>query len=457
MKRSIPQSLLQLGAVLALTVCVHAAETNSPAKAVALDSRPLSVEDALNIAIQQNPTVAKARKDVEAAYGISIQTRAVANPKVQFLADAHQKDRGAVETFAVVNGNRGWDASLRVIQTVYAGGKIQSALRTSKLTQEQALLDFQSVVLTTLLQVRETYYDVLLARQQIIVQEASLELLQRELNDQTRRFEAGTVPRFNVLRAEVEVANARPKLIRARNSLRVSKDNLATQLGYDIAKDTWDNLPLQLSGSLEPVPYDIVLPQALADALQRRPELLSLYKSRLLRGEDLTVAKAGYHPQIDLFAGIDSHSSVFSDDLTRDVTGWIVGGQLTWNIWDGNMTKGRIAEAKARADRSQIEITDVARKVELEVRTAYSNFIEAKEVLESQKKVQEQADEALRLATARSSAGTGTQLDVLSAQTALTEARTTQIQAQRDYAVARARLERAIGIEVTKVESPAVK
>ena len=68
------------------------------------------------------------------------------------------------------------------------------------------------------------------------------------------------------------------------------------------------------------------------------------------------------------------------------------------------------------------------------------------EVLESQKKVQEQAEEALRLANARSEAGTGTQLDVLNAQTALTEARTTQIQALHDYSVARAKLERAMGV-----------
>ena len=79
------------------------------------------------------------------------------------------------------------------------------------------------------------------------------------------------------------------------------------------------------------------------------------------------------------------------------------------------------------------------------MRTAYSTFIEAREVLESQKKVQEEAEEALRLANARADAGTGTQLDVLDAQTSLTQARTTQIQALHDYAVARARLERAIG------------
>jgi outer membrane protein len=95
-------------------------------------------------------------------------------------------------------------------------------------------------------------------------------------------------------------------------------------------------------------------------------------------------------------------------------------------------------------------LDDAGRRIELEVRTAYSNFIEADEVLKSQEKVLEEAEEALRLSRARSEAGTGTQLDVLSAQTALTEARTTQILALHGFSVARARLERAIGINIPK-------
>ena len=73
---------------------------------------------------------------------------------------------------------------------------------------------------------------------------------------------------------------------------------------------------------------------------------------------------------------------------------------------------------------------------------------EASETLESQKKVQEEAEESLRLAKARADAGTGTQLDVLTAQTSLTQARSTQVQALHDYDVARARLERAMGINI---------
>ena len=102
-------------------------------------------------------------------------------------------------------------------------------------------------------------------------------------------------------------------------------------------------------------------------------------------------------------------------------------------------------EAEALHEKAQEDLDDGGRRIEQEVRTAYSSFLEAREVLESQKKVQERAEEALRLATARYEAGTSTQLDVLNAQTALTEARTTQVQAAHDYIVARARLERAMG------------
>ena len=102
-------------------------------------------------------------------------------------------------------------------------------------------------------------------------------------------------------------------------------------------------------------------------------------------------------------------------------------------------------QARALHERAAIDLEDTSRRIELEVRTDYSNFREAAEVLKSQEKVVEQGEEALRLAAARAAAGSATQLDVLSAQTALTDARTTQVQALHDYAVARARLVRAIG------------
>jgi len=252
------------------------------------------------------------------------------------------------------------------------------------------------------------------------------------------------VPRFNVLRAEVEVANARPRVIRASNALRIAKDNLANLVGENIPPGT-DELALILTDKLEAAPYEVQLTPAIAQALAGRTELAALRLNERLRADQIKNAKSGYKPSVQLFAGYGSRSSQFNSDLTAELHGWEAGAQLSWNLFDGFLTQGRVQEAEALRRRSEAEIEDAMRRVELEVRTAYTTFINAREVLLSQNKVQESAEESLRLASARAGAGAGTQLDVLTAQTALTDARTTEVLAKYEYAVAKARLERAIG------------
>ena len=92
---------------------------------------------------------------------------------------------------------------MQIVQTIYEGGKLVAAIRAAGATKRQAIAQFETVVADTLLNTRVAYYDVLLAAQQITVHEASVNLLQKELQDQERRYKAGTVPHFNVLQADV--------------------------------------------------------------------------------------------------------------------------------------------------------------------------------------------------------------------------------------------------------------
>jgi outer membrane protein TolC len=280
-----------------------------------------------------------------------------------------------------------------------------------------------------------------------------VQLLTNELQDVRKRFAAGTVPQFDVLRAEVELANERPRLIQANNDFRIGKNNLLNLLAVHLPKTIWENVPLQLSGTLEARPYSIDLPAALTRALEKRPELASLRKALALRREDLVRAKAGYKPNAQLYGGYQWQSLPYENDLGADLSGWIAGAQLNWSIFDGQLTHGKVMEAKARYEQAQLDVDESGRQIELDVRTAYSNFIEARELLDSQEMVQEQAQEALRLAEARLQAGTSTQLDVLSAQTALTQARTTQVQALHDYSAARSRLQRALGEDMEIIQN----
>ena len=82
--------------------------------------------------------------------------------------------------------------------------------------------------------------------------------------------DAGTVPHFNVLRAKVALANARPPLINAQNNYRIAKNNLSNLLGYDLPRHIWDNIPLNLTDTLDASPYSINLSDALQQALNNR-------------------------------------------------------------------------------------------------------------------------------------------------------------------------------------------
>ena len=443
---------LLLGLLVGLGLSIAAVAAVAPTSPA--DSWPtnaLSLNDALEVALRQSPTILKGRQDIQESYGVSLQLRSAMLPRITGTASYLAIGDGNIESVQTpsfgfrLRNNQFWNANILVSQPIYAGGGIQSRVRSAGLTREAALAQFQAIVADALLSIKVAYDDVLLSMEQIQTQKASVALLEKELLDQKRRFDAGTAPRFNVLRAEVELANAKPRLIRAENAFRISRDTLATLLGWNIPTNSLDSIPLQLSDRLNAEPFDITLPMAIAKARVQRPELTVRAMDRRLRKEDVTQAQANYYPSVGIAGGYQGQSRVFSDDLSLVLDGWTAGAQFNWSILDFGLTKGRVDAAKARLAKSEIDQDDTVRRIDLEVRTAHSTFIEAREVLASQQKVIEQAEEAVRLAMARNDAGSGTQLDVLSAQTALTEARTVHAQALRDYAVALARLDRAMG------------
>jgi len=421
-------------------------------------TRPLSMLDALNVALQQNATILKAQNDLQASYGIVVQTRAIVLPQLNATGQYKYTQPSAIEAIPFPGfdqANQSWNAGFQLVQTIYDGGRLISTVQAARLTKQQALADYQTKLQDTLLATRLAYYDVLLALEQITVHQASVKLLQNEVDDQQRRYKAGTVPQFNVLRAEVQLANERPLLIRAQNSYRVAKNNLSDFLGYNLPQDVWEDIPMNLTDVLDAEPYPVNLPIAIAQALGNRSELEALKKTEALEKLGVVNAKAGYKPTLQAFAGYGWFNQQYAvggpPPLTPPLAldnafgGYNAGAQVSWNIFDGLLTHGKVVQARANYDKSKNDLADRTRQIELEVRTSYSDFVEATEVLDSQKTVLAEAAEALREAQARFDAGTGTQLDVLDAETSLTQARDINAQALHDYDAARARLERAIG------------
>jgi outer membrane protein len=422
--------------------------------------RRFTLEEAILTALQQNPDILRARQEIERTKGLYIEMRAGILPQVNATANFEDLDPH-ITSLGNTSGNNGpsgfslsagaersYTLQITANQVVFAGGRVVSQINSADFQRDSSYYAFRNAIDQIVSTVRQQFYQVLLNRALIGVQEESVNLLQSQLQDQQNRFEAGTVPRFNVLQAQVALSNQYPQLITARNNYRISQLQLAKTLGLDFDPARGENAPLEAVGELLYVPRPISLPQAIAVAKENRPFLKQQKATVLSNRAQVSVARSTYFPQINVSAGEEFRSSPLTDNIREARSGYIINATGSWAIWDWGATYGRVKQAKAILDESKTTLDDDTRQVELEVQQAYSNILQGRELIQSQEKNVEQAAEALRLAQARLDAGAGTQLEVLDARVQLTTARSTQLQALFTYNSAVADFDRVTATEI---------
>ncbi len=441
----------------------HAAEARRPVAVAPASATPdipatLDLQTAVTYALDNSFAIRQARERIREQEGLIVEIKSRALPNASLNSAYTVTDRELSKDSQASNaGTREteyWSIALEVRQTLYSGGGVRNALDAQKLARESALLELEGVINTALLDVRTRFYNVLFSREQTKVQEENVRLLREQLQTAKNRFEAGASSQFDVLRAEVAVANAQPALIRARNGYRIAIDELRQSLGYSNPRaESVRKLP-EFVGALEfkPVSYD--LQDALSQARVNRPEIKRLEKIELAREAGVKVAKSDYQPDLAVVGGYQLRKNNFSNRFNESLDGWSIGLQSNWAIFDGRATAGRVAQARSQLNQAKLLTSETTLAVEVEVRRAHSSLQEAAELADSAAKVVGQAEEALRLADARYAAGTATQLDVLEARVALTDSRNNQLQANYSHNVAVAALRKAIGAADPFVTKP---
>jgi outer membrane protein TolC len=234
-------------------------------------------------------------------------------------------------------------------------------------------------------------------------------------------------------------------LIQARNNYRISLLQLAKTLGYETRALGANQEPFRLIGGLMPPPVCIGLAEALQQARERRPSLKAQRQNILIEVEDIVVQQAGYKPTVQANAGYVIQNDRFSKSLGDVVHGWFFGVQGNWNVFDGFETYGKVKQARARLEEAHINYQDSVAQVDLEVQQAWANLDQAWQTVISQLQTVAQAEEAVRLARERLAAGAGTQLDLLNATVALTQAQVTTLQAKYNTISSLAEFDRATG------------
>ncbi|HSS16031.1 MAG TPA: TolC family protein [Candidatus Dormibacteraeota bacterium] len=451
-----------------------------------------TLDQAILTALQQNPTLLNGEQEIKRTKGVIIQVRAQALPQVNANAQFQWIDpnlsgarvlgtstttgtttggttpRTATGAASVVDSPRSqvadpsptpattareisdvsYNISVIGSQLIFNGTTFNQ-IRGTFFQRDSAYFAFRNILDQLIATVKTQFYQIVVNRELVKVNEQSVHLLESQLKDQQNRFEAGTVPRFNVLQAEVALYNQLPLLITAQNNLRISKLTLAKTLGLYFQPRRGENPPLEVLGEMPYIPRPINLADAIEMGKERRPFLKQARANVLNQLQQVRATAGQYLPTITTSGGGEWVSSPTSSSWHDISKGWIATVQGSMPIWDSGAIAGQVIQQRALLSEQKITYDDDVRQVELEIQQAYSNLQQNVELVKSQEKNVELADEALRLAKARLDAGAGVQLDVLNAQVQLLTAQSTRLQALFGYNSSLAEFDRATGKQST--------
>src|SRR6266700_861541 len=451
-----------------------------------------TVDQAILTALQRNPALLNAEQEIKRTKGVIIQVRAQALPHITANAnyewiDPHLQGArifGTTSGTGTTPGGTTGAASLfeslpsqvKDIQTPLAApsptpitnvqasdvsytisvlgkqlifnGTTFPQIRGTFFQRDSAYFAFRNILDQLIATVKTQFYQIVVNGELIKVNEESVHLLETQLKDQQNRFEAGTVPRFNVLQAEVALYNQLPLLITAQNNYRISKITLAKTLGLDFQPRRGENPPLEVIGEMPYIPRSIALADAIELGKERRPFLKQARANVLNQLQQVRAAWGQYLPTITTTGGGEWVSSPTNSSWNDISKGWIATVQGSMPIWDSGEIAGQVVQQRTLLSEAKITYGDDVRQVELEIQQAYSNLQQNRELIQSQEKNVELAEEALRLAKARLDAGAGVQLDVLNATVQLTTSESTRLQALFSYSSAVAEFDRVTATEV---------
>lgn len=406
----------------------------------------LDLEETIQRALLTNPSVKIAeynRKAAKADYSAAKGARGISislnhSTGRNGYADPQYNQQLNIWTKGIGNSHSN---SITASLPIFTGGELQGQIGQAKANyrsmlsaEEQAYNEMKETATTG-------YFNMLNATNMKALRQESVDRLQAHLDNVIAQYNVGIVARADVLRSEVELANAQQNYITASNEYDVAEATLNNIIGTPL------NTTLKLKDSLQYEPYENDIAYCLAYSEQHRPELKQAEYAIDSAEAALVVARSGHMPKVYANAS-NNWGGNGSDWPGDDDENWSVGVTASMNVFDSGVTWSKIHAAQenlAKAKESQRQIKD---NVELEVRTDYLNLREAEKRITTTQVAVASAEEDYHIAVVRYQAGVGTNIDVMDAQEALTQAKTNYYQALYNYNTSKAALNTSMGVGV---------
>lgn len=350
------------------------------------------------------------------------------------------------ETIEFTSGFKNdFGASVSLTQSIWSGNRVWNAIKVAKLYKKLALATYDQVKAEVLYNAELLFYTAILNRSTLEVLNKEFEASSHNLEVVEKYHSQGMVSDFELLRARVEKANLQPQILKAESEVKLADKRLNSYLGLDLETELVlieDNTDVNL--------LELPLESQLVDsALSTRPEIHQAELTTEITKRAVSIVKADYWPKLE---AVSSYNwSAQSDRMTlsdNQVTSWTAGINVSFPIFKGGKTRGNVKNYSAEHRKAVIAQNEAVDQIKLEVEESYDRMIQAMKTLDIQEETIKQAEEGFKIANLRYESGVGTQLEVLSAQAALTEARHAMEQAKFLLRQAKTELKKVTTIEI---------
>jgi len=415
-------------------------------------SRKVTLAEAVQLAVNNSNAMRISAEAVNKARGRVNEQKAGFLPSANATATYTRLDEGSTVTFPDGNGNPQTIPIVNQNQkqlTVGANlpidifGLIAAAVGQTEFQEIAARLDYNRTRNQVVLDAKNAYFDILRAKALVDVAEQALKNTQDRQTTAEANLRAGTGTRFDVLRAQTDVANAQQNLIAAKNRVNLTTATLNNVLGLD------QNTPTETVDTQEESVGDINFNSLVGEAYGKRPELLQADANIRASEKGVKLAERSVLPTLGV--GFNFQYQPDAAGFAPKTTSYATVATLSIPLFDQGLSKARTQQARADVNVARANKQVTQDGIALDVRQNYLALVEAQDRLNVTTAALTQAQEQFRLAQVRFKAvvtavpGGSPLLEISDAQAALTQAQSNQVNAQYDLQNAKARLDRAVG------------
>jgi outer membrane protein len=434
---------------LLCAVCLGLLLSLSPCRA---DETTLDLESALRFALKHNPSLHISERDVATEkYGIEA-AKAERMPKVDFgsgvtryryptpltpLVLPSPFTLAALQTMVVPDFERTiYDAGASFRLPLYRGGRVMANIRVGEMRKALAQDNYRVSEQDLIYNVTSVYHKILQLQKLLAAHVASVIQLESHYRDVEFFLKAGTAPRLDLLKTEVDLAHAKDNLLLVRNNLDSAFELLKNLMGMEDAGTTIAVVEPKLSAATCPSEEE-----SMDIALAKRPDYRGVAKKKAIAEARIRVAQGQWFPDI---YGSGQYIKR-AGDATSFHEDWFLGLRLSIPVFDGGLIRSEVEREKTDLEKVRQEERLVRLNISREVRDARLSVVNTSDRIKVAEKAIESARETVRVEHLKFGAGSGTTTDVIDAQTALLRAESDYYQAVYDREIALASLRKAIG------------